>query len=479
MSKPQYSCPGLLPGLALLLTGLMLSSSCDLLSKAAQGISHGINGPQSTAPNQVGTAGLPGNMSPATKQDIDALWNSYSAEDRQLLADNNMDRSQLDGMEGMLDVQTIRQMLDSQLQMYRPMELHPKSVVIGKALQWRELDSFTKDMDEYAAIVAGNFDDDADAELLLNLRGFEILELDGSRRSLPGLDGTELGIYGVWDMDGDGRSELLAVSAEYSAVDGGDSGMQTSILALDGQVLATLEGMSMYGPHATADLDGDGFAELLLTTYDMTSYAASLKAYGRAGKEIWQQNGIGMGEGMVTGDVDGDGLDELLAAAMDPQSGMPGRVMAYGIRQEATAIPGLTDNSLIGPPMFCIDINGDGMDEILVGRNLLNPVDGIRSRLAKPQGWSEMQLGGGMGLGCGLLRRDGQAWLVARCIEGMEDWRSDTLLMWDAAGQLVYEEHIGEELVDLRVVHSASGERVVLQTRSRLLLSEVKQPLMD
>lgn len=472
MSRLPDGLTGVFSGL-LIGASLMLCTSCNLLQQAAQGINQGMSGGQSTAQNQASTTGLPGNLAPATKQDIDALWNSYSAVDRQLLSDNYMDRSQLDGFEGMLDVTTIRQMLDSQLQMFQPMELHDTGVPVGKALHWRELASFTGDIDEYAAIVPGNFDDDEDAELLLHQSGFEILELDGSRRSLPGLDGTELGIYGVWDMDGDGRCELLAVSSEMSETsEGGDSGMLTSILALDGRELAKLEGMSMFGGEATADLDGDGHGELLLANYDMQSYEVSLTAYGRGGKEIWQQTGIGMVESLITGDVDGDGRDELIGAGVDPQSGMPGRVMAYGIRQDATAIPGLTDNSLIGLPMFCIDINGDGTDEILVGRSLLSPVDGNRIRLTRPEGWSEMVPGSGPGLGCGLLLRDGQALLVARCVDGMEDWRSDTLLMWDAAGALVYQEHLGEELVDLRVVKSAKGPRIVLQTATRLMVSE-------
>ena len=456
---------------------LLPCTSCQLLQQAAQGISSGMGGQQGTAPNQAGASAAPGSMAPATKADIDALWNSYSAADRKLLSDNFMDRSQLDGFENMLDVTTIRSMLDSQLAMLQPMKLHNTGVLAGTALHWRELASYTDDLAEYAVIMPGNFDEDADDELLVHLHGFEIIELDGSRRSLSGLDGTELGVYGVWDMDHDGRSELLAVqskqpsNSETGIYEDGDYNMRTVMMGLDGAEITSMDGMSMFGPAAFADLDADGYVELLLSEFDMDTYAANLTAYGRGGREIWQQADMGA-NGVVAGDVDGDGRDELLGSAMDLTSGMPGRVLAYGLQQEPAVIAGLTDNSLIGPPQFCLDINGDGTDEILIGRSLLNPVDGSRIRLDKPAGWDEMVPGGMMGLGAGLLLRDGQPLLCARTVEGLEDWRADTLLMWDGAGKLVYQEHLGEELQDLRVAHSSAGDRVVLQTKTRLLVSE-------
>ena len=81
--------------LAVLAIGLL--GSCDLLDQAGKGLSNGFSNNQNQAQNQQ-PAAAPGMGTPATQQEVDAMWQKLSAEDRQLLLDASPRRWSACGM---------------------------------------------------------------------------------------------------------------------------------------------------------------------------------------------------------------------------------------------------------------------------------------------------------------------------------------------------------------------------------------------
>ncbi|MCB1188188.1 VCBS repeat-containing protein [bacterium] len=448
-----------------------LLGSCDLLDQAGKGLSNGFNNNQNQAQTQQ-PAVAPGMGTPATQQEVDAMWQKLSAEDRQLLQESGMDKGFADSMVGSMDIASIQMMLESQLQMLRPMELHDKGVPVGKALAWKDVVNFESVDGLYSMVLAGNLDSDPEDELLVSQDVQWLVQLDGSEQELKLDPNQQLMATAIWDYDGDGIGEFLATDwNNFTQDESGAEEYKTLVLSTSGERIAELDGNIDMGNASGTDVDGDGHTELILMNYG-PQYVPEVLAYGRKGKLVWQpKEAISLME-MASGDIDNDGKDELLAPLYDPNVPYGGRVMACGMGQEPVEVPGLSDNSLAGPPSLCADLNGDGFAEILTGSSLLNPQTGEKTRLAKPEGWDDMQLSWGMGMGLGVIELDGRKLLVARLIEGREEYRSDTVAMWNGAGELVYLEYLGEELQDLKVINGADGQKLMLQTNDRLKVSQ-------
>ncbi|MEZ5339283.1 MAG: hypothetical protein R3F46_13620 [bacterium] len=464
---------GMLLVLALATT---IGSSCDLLDQAGKGLSQGFSSPQ--AQNQAQQqGGVPGMGQPATQAEVDTLWKALSEDDKALLADVGIDKSYSDGFVGVMDAATIGMMLDSQLEMLRPLELHDAGVKLGAALGWKSILEVAGSDEYYVYPIVANLDADPQSELLLTQDAAQILELDGSMRLLEQPAADYL-ITAAWDMDHDGIDELLAMDFGNDSPDaaaGIDYTYSTVVLNLAGERLANLDGSSDMATLTDADIDGDGFGDVLLAGYDEAG-TPQVRAYGKGGKELWKGSMSAVSSTLVHGDIDGDGMDELLgvgSSGLDPYSN---NVQAFGLKQEATDIPGLSGNPLASPPSFCVAISAEGPAAILLGTSLLNAVSGERLKLARPEGWQEMQLGMGLDWGSGhgyaVIERNGQRLLAARIIEGLNEYRSDTIGMWNSTGELVYLEFLGEEINDLQAVQGESGDALLIQTSSGLKVSQ-------
>jgi hypothetical protein len=66
-------------------------------------------------------------------------------------------------------------------------------------------------------------------------------------------------------------------------------------------------------------------------------------------------------------DVDGDGLDELLLGAPELNGDAKGQVLLYGGDRELALINGSTANAQFGSAVELVDSDGDGLAEVLVG----------------------------------------------------------------------------------------------------------------
>jgi hypothetical protein len=339
-------------------------------------------------------------------------------------------------------------------------EIHKPGIVIGNAMQWSVLDKFDGSYEDYASLLAGNFDTDPEWELLhVTQYTCSILELDGTLRELPILGWVAGTMELAWDWDGDGVMEIVTrgYGPEQPVDDNGYSGLQ--ILGLQGEVVAELPGSIPIASSLNADLDGDGFAELLMEDRSRDG----IVAYGIAGVELWFTTVLAGNIILAAADFDGDGKSELLGRSLADRSAEDtGLLRAWSMGQPGVAIPGLRDADPLEHPYFATDLNGDGRAEIVTSTVIVNPADGSRTALQMPVGWSVMDFGP-FPAQLVAYHSGGQSLLAARVLEQHGSERSDTLVMWDAGGRIVYQEHFVDALDAVLAVPTGDGsDRLVI-----------------
>ena len=230
--------------------------------------------------------------------------------------------------------------------------------------------------DLFAVAPQGSTDDDIavsdpDAtlpHLLLSGRDLSVLA------DLSDVVGYDLpaGSAGIADVDGDARPEVLVQEDGFF-----------SAIGLDGRLHWTLD----LGPDAgstwvAGDLDGDGAADLLSTTWE------GVRALTTDGAVLWEADIAWATTLHPMGDLDGDGVDDFLVAYAQDGNGV------VEARSGATAdLLWVHDYDLDGMPASSTgfgtdavalgDQNGDGVDELLIsGDNdtpdrLITPYGGV------------------------------------------------------------------------------------------------------
>ena len=415
---------------------------------------------------------LPGMPGAASEAEIAALWDGYSSEDQNLLAAAGLGIDELLGLAGQRNLRWIRDLADNKIDVNRYWIRHPKEVLVGEPLGWHAALSWDSMEDEPQLLLPGNFDDDPAQELLLRNRGLSILDSDGSSRGLPGLDDTGLLVIGNWDMDGDGRDELLAFNRDsWIAASSDVPELTTMVLDLDGNSLASLPGTTLPVADSTVDLAGDGHRELLLLDYAGGGLPTELTIYGPGGKPAWQPPAMDGNTLQAIADIDGDGRQELLFTVQEADPALGERVKAFGPLRQPQVLRGLTQQQLDNLPMRALDMNGDGRDELLLGSQLLDTLSGTLTPLELPQGWQSMVIERSTEVMAHAVKTEAGMRLAALVLESPDYFFSDTLVMWDSQGKLVYQQHFGEALSNIQVLHDADGDHIVLQTKGRILLS--------
>lgn len=215
----------------------------------------------------------------------------------------------------------------------------------------------------------------------------------------PGRD-----VGGRCDLDGDGFDDLVVGASQY----GGGSG---AVYVVNGPLVAgrTLLSVSPsiltgdlltyagHGVSCAGDADGDGLDDVLVGAPGANSGTAYLafsplpSGLSSIGSAQWSMSGTPWDafgfRVSLDGDFDGNGVNDLLLLA--GSSG--GVAVVYGPVLPGSATVGDADAALYGSDAYSVaaagDVDGDGVDDILVGGNTANrvylvlgpPVSGVSS----------------------------------------------------------------------------------------------------
>ncbi|MBD3388112.1 MAG: hypothetical protein GF416_03610 [Candidatus Altiarchaeales archaeon] len=171
------------------------------------------------------------------------------------------------------------------------------------------------------------------------------------------------------DLNGDGKSEFILGSLVLT-VDGTQLEYDSDHLfemgyALGYQMLSDLDGDGGYeaydGGHfsmpASADVNGDGVAELIRYEMEISGKRRYLAVYNNEREVIWLRNVTGLRSSLLVGDPDGDGETDVIFC--DDIGSL--QIMSLGLADEVHIFEGL--DCVYAIPT---DLNGDGHAEFLV-----------------------------------------------------------------------------------------------------------------
>lgn len=186
------------------------------------------------------------------------------------------------------------------------------------------------------------------------------------------------------DQDGDGFGELLlgAPSDDTAATDGGGVFLFSGPLASRGDLGdadAALSGLRGEGTAlAVGDLDGDGALELAIAAEESVTVSRPpdpAAGWAALGDGLARMDGLGWATGLLMADLDGDGLDELLIG--DALQSRPldeaGAVYVFAgplagalLPADAVAVwSGAAESERAGWALGAADLDGDGRVEAL------------------------------------------------------------------------------------------------------------------
>lgn len=347
----------------------------------------------------------------------------------------------------------------------------PVGVEIGNAIKWTDLGVQETDIHFACHFIPGNFDDDPQQELFFCHEVYRVYELDGSSWE-PGL-GTPSDnmVVCAWDYNKDGSDELVVTRTEFVGEgEGRELSSTTIVMDASGTEYLTFPGGTSFGI-VTADLDGDGQMELLVGRKSGSSGKSELHAINGKGISIWSSSDIFAGMIWVAGDLDGDGRDELIGSSKQARdSGLP-NLRAFGMDQQPNVVKTLQDLEQYGNPMFAADLNADGIYEIICSQLAVVSSDAPVAKLEQPHGWTAQYITWDIGDEMQDYDMNSRKTLLAIAGESDDDRQKDSLLIWDYAGELVYQESFGEELVHVYVVQDGGQQRIVLQKESGVVIS--------
>jgi hypothetical protein len=251
-----------------------------------------------------------------------------------------------------------------------------------RAQAWGGLDCDDQNPERYAGAprVCGNgIDDDCDLAWDCDLRGTEVLEDVAAARYLGPFEGSGMGNQlAIGDADGDGTTDLLAVSGE----------VETSWLflgsLLDSRTAAESAGEFAGGQGGAwlADFDGDGLDDVIGTELDLFGGGATVRFYSSnpldgQTEAIWVRDET-TPEFTFAGDLDADGLADLVTGHSSP-CGLPGSApgtrcigVLYGpfageLTDDDSDVVLTTDVGYPGWGMAVADLTADGLPDLAVG----------------------------------------------------------------------------------------------------------------
>ncbi|WP_171040821.1 Ig-like domain-containing protein [Marinobacter alexandrii] len=164
----------------------------------------------------------------------------------------------------------------------------------------------------------------------------------------------------LYDTNGDGqvnaKDDIAIIFQTFRSRYYNSAGYLRAVWAKNGAPVWTSASANILpvSSPAAADIDGDGFVEIVTGRY-----GGGLIAYSHDGQVEWVSNTrptVRWG-GPVISDLDGDGTTEIVV----------GNTVFDHKGQQKWQGAGPTGNNGVGPLSFALDINGDGFQEIIAG----------------------------------------------------------------------------------------------------------------
>lgn len=198
------------------------------------------------------------------------------------------------------------------------------------------------------------------------------------------------GVHGsaVGDVNGDGFADVMVTGipdADHTAAQdlylGGTNGFADTPDQTFDDPGTDNTGIYLYG---AGDLNGDGYDDVIASDYAWEGYAGQAFVYnGSAGGLSTTPSGtlagdgvfLGFGARFAAGDANGDGYGDLLVAALGDTDGygavylFAGSPEGVGTSPQVTFVGEFPDARLGIGTAFAGDLNGDGMDEIVLQSN--------------------------------------------------------------------------------------------------------------